>query len=439
MADTPASDAASASALEPPAPPTPRRSAQRDAGPGNGATTSTPDSVPREIKVLIAAAFVIALGYGLVAPVLPQYAQSFGVGVAAATIIVSVFAFARLVFAPGGGALIARFGERPVYLAGLVIVALSTGAAAFAQTYGQLLLFRGLGGVGSTMFTVSAMGLIVRLSPPAIRGRISSYYGSAFLIGNIAGPLLGSLLAGWGLRAPFLIYAVTLLVAATVVAVFISGASLRPAPGSIPLPPMTIREALTDSAYRSALISGFANGWANFGTRIALLPLFAAATPGIGAGAAGAGLAIFAGGNALALQAGGRLVDSRGRKRVLIAGLLVSAAATLTFGYTTSLVPFFVLSFIAGSGAGLMNPAQQASVADVVGSERSGGKVLAVFQMSQDVGTIAGPIVAGFIADHYGFGPAFLVTGGVLLVASLAWLPARETIPGGRRPRQAAR
>ncbi|WP_168583030.1 MFS transporter [Gephyromycinifex aptenodytis] len=400
--------------------------AQPAARPGAAAP---PEVVPREIKVLIASAFVIALGYGLVAPVLPQYAQSFGVGVAAASVIVSVFALARLVFAPGGGALITRFGERPIYLTGLVIVALSTGAAAFANSYGQLLLFRGLGGVGSTMFTVSAMGLIVRLSPPGIRGRISSYYGSAFLIGNIAGPLVGSLLAGWGYRAPFLIYSVALMIAATVVAVFLSGASLRPKPGTIPLPPMTFREALSDSAYRSALVSGFANGWANFGTRIAVLPLFAAATTGIGAGVAGAGLAVFAGGNALALQAGGRLVDSSGRKRVLMTGLLISAAATVTFGYAANLAMFFGLSFVAGAGAGLLNPAQQACVADVVGSERNGGKVLAAFQMSQDVGTITGPILAGFIADRYGFGPAFAVTGGVLLVAALAWLPARETRP----------
>ena len=50
--------------------------------------------IPREIRVLIAAAFVIAIGFGLVAPVLPAYARSFDVGVAAASVIVSAFAFA---------------------------------------------------------------------------------------------------------------------------------------------------------------------------------------------------------------------------------------------------------------------------------------------------------------------------------------------------------
>ena len=137
---------------------------------------ATPEARPRipvEIRVLVASAFVIAVGFGLITPVLPQFARSFDVSVAAASVIVSAFAFFRLLFAPAGGSLVTRMGERPVYLVGLVIVALSTGASAFAQTYWQLLIFRALGGIGSTMFTVSAMALLVRLAPPVMRGRVS--------------------------------------------------------------------------------------------------------------------------------------------------------------------------------------------------------------------------------------------------------------------------
>jgi DHA1 family multidrug resistance protein-like MFS transporter len=91
------------------------------------------EQLPRDIKVMLAAAFLIALGFGLVAPVLPQFATTFDVGATAAAVIVSIFAFMRLVFAPAGGALIGRLGERPVYVAGLLIVAASTAACAFAQ------------------------------------------------------------------------------------------------------------------------------------------------------------------------------------------------------------------------------------------------------------------------------------------------------------------
>ena len=209
--------------------------------------------IPRELWVLVAAAFVIALGFGLILPVLPQFAQSFGVGATASSIVVSAFAFFRLLFAPAGGRLIARFGERPIYLAGLVIVAISTGATAFAHTYWQLLVYRGLGGIGSVMFTVSAVALIVRLAPPSIRARISSVYASAFLFGGILGPVAGGLLGNLGLRVPFLVYSVALLVAASLVAVFISGSALRPAEGAPVLPVMAVRDAWRDSAYRASI------------------------------------------------------------------------------------------------------------------------------------------------------------------------------------------
>ncbi|WP_415856710.1 MFS transporter, partial [Sinomonas sp. G460-2] len=245
-------------------------------------------AMPRDVWVLVVAAFAIAIGFGLVAPVLPQFATSFGVGATAASVIVSAFALTRLVLAPTAGALVDRWGERPVYVTGVLTVAVFTGACAFAADYWQLLLFRGLAGIGSTMFTISASGLIVRLAPPEARGRVSGLYASSFLLGNIAGPLVGGLLAGLGLRVPFLVYAGTLVVAASVVG-FLLGRERAAAP-RLTLPSLALSEALADAPYRAALVSNFANGWATFGIRMALVPLFAAAA--LHASPSAAGLAL---------------------------------------------------------------------------------------------------------------------------------------------------
>ena len=383
--------------------------------------------IPREIWVLIASAFVIALGFGLITPVLPQFAQSFGVGATASSVVVSAFAFFRLVFAPAGGRLIARLGERPVYLLGLVIVAVSTGATAFAQSYWQLLVFRGLGGIGSVMFTVSAVALLVRLAPPSIRARVSSAYASAFLIGGIGGPVFGGVLGNLGLRVPFLVYAVALLVAAALVAELLGGASLRPPEGAAVLPVMTAREGWRDSAYRASVFSGFANGWANFGVRNAILPLFAVFAIVNEPWVAGMALAVFAAGNAVGLTVAGRFSDRVGRKPFIITGLVVSGVATAVTGFATNLPVLVLLSVVAGVGAGTLNPAQQASLADVVGRERNGGPALAAFQMSADSGAILGPIVAGLLIDNGSYPLAFGVTGLITLLAVLPWLRARET------------
>jgi MFS family permease len=203
--------------------------------------------LPRDIKVMLLAAFLIALGFGLVAPVLPQFATTFDVGATAAAVIVSIFAFMRLLFAPAGGALIGRLGERRVYVTGVLIVAASTAACAFAQDYWQLLVFRGLGGAGSVMFTVAAMALLVKLSPPESRGRVSGAYASAFLLGGVCGPVVGGFLAAYGLRVPFLAYAFALLVAAGVVATQlhkVEGTNAAQVDVTVPMP---LREALADS------------------------------------------------------------------------------------------------------------------------------------------------------------------------------------------------
>ncbi|MGB8383525.1 MAG: MFS transporter [Dermatophilaceae bacterium] len=385
--------------------------------------------IPREIWVLVAAAFVIAIGFGLITPVLPQFAQSFGVGATASSVVVSAFAFSRLVFAPVCGRLIAVLGERPVYLIGLLVVAVSTGATAFADSYWQLLAFRGLGGIGSTMFTVSAVALLVRLAPASIRGRVASAYGSAFLLGGIGGPVVGGALGGLGLRVPFLVYAGALVLAAAVVAVFISGAALRPAPDAPTLPTLTPRAAWADSAYRAGMASGFANGWANFGVRNAILPLFAAAVIGKEPWVAGMALAVFAAGNAIGLTYAGRTSDRVGRRPFILGGLLVSGLATAVTGFANALPALVVVSVVAGVGAGTLNPAQQAALADVIGRERNGGPALAAFQMSMDTGTIIGPVVAGVLIDRGSYPLAFGFTGAVTLLAMLPWLRARETLP----------
>lgn len=360
---------------------------------------------------------------------LPAYARSFDVGVAAASVVVSAFAFFRLLFAPASGALVSRLGERPVYLGGLLVVAASSLATAFAQSYAQLLVLRGLGGIGSTMFTVSAMALLVRLAPPTIRGRVSSAYASSFLLGGMLGPVLGGGLAGLGLRVPFVAYAAALVLAALVVGVRLSGASLRPATadGAAALEPMRVREALGDPAYRAALASAFANGWCNFGVRVAVLPQFAVAVHD-DTWVAGVALALAAAGTALALQVAGRVADSVGRKPLVLVGLLVTSATLGLIGLSGDLVVLFTLSALSGLGSGLLNPGQQATVADVVGNQRGGGPVLGAFQMTQDAGAILGPVLVGVVADQAGFAWAFATTAAVSLLALLPWLTAPETL-----------
>ena len=382
--------------------------------------------LPSEVWALISANAVVALGYGLIAPVLPQLARHFGVSIGAATFIITAFAIMRLVAAPPAGILIQRLGERYVYVSGLLIVAVSTAACAFAHAYWQLLVYRALGGLGSTMFFIAALGLMIRISPPNARGQVAGLFSGAFLIGSVIGPVLGSLTAGFGLHAPFVIYGVLLLVAAAVVFISLRRSALAgPAPRDELS--VTVRVALRHRAYRAALLSNFATGWSLFGLRFALVPLFVEEVldrqP---RNVAGIALAAFAIGNVLVVVPSGRLSDRIGRRPLLITGLVLAGLATAALGEAPSLPLFYGGALIAGIATGLFGAPQQAAVADVIGRARGGGAI-ATYQMMSDVGSIVGSFGVGLIAQQLSYVWSFAVSGAILLLAAVGWMLAPET------------
>ncbi len=415
--------------------------------------------LPHEVGVLAAIAFCVALGFGIVAPAIPIYASSFGVSAFLAGAVISVFALMRLISSPGAGALVDRLGERRVLTTGLLIVAVSSALAGLANNYVQLLVLRGVGGVGSSMFTVSAMALLLKVVAADQRGRASGAFQAGFLLGGVAGPAVGGAVVSLSLRAPFFFYAGTLGLAAIVawrflpaeppgqpvtagddvglestatrgadpVAAAAADESVEreapvpetgdPAPGTAA---PTLGQALRNRSYQAALAANLTNGFVTFGLRSSLVPLFVIEGLRSDATLSGIGFLVAAATQALLLLPAGRLADQRGRRPALLAGtaltLLGMGALALAGG-----PPLFLLAMgISGLAAAFMGSAPAAVAGDVVGP---GGRgiVIAVFQMTSDLGAIIGPLLAGLLADSLGFGPAFTVGA---VVAAFALLMA---------------
>jgi len=390
-----------------------------------GAAPPAQARLPREVWSLVTANAIIALGYGVVAPVLPQLARHFGVSISAATFVITAFAVMRLLAAPPTGLLVQRLGERKVYVSGVLVVAVSTAACAVAQTYWQLLAFRALGGIGSTMFFVSALGLMIRMSPADARGRVAGLFSGAFLVGSVVGPVVGSLTAGLGLSAPFVIYGALLLFAAAIVLISLRHSELA-APAGGDDPTVTVRSALRHGAYRAALLSNFATGWSLFGLRFALVPLFVVEGLHRSPGIAGLALTAFAVGNVIAVLPSGRLSDRIGRRPLLIVGLGLAGIMTAVLGLAPSLPILLAGAVLAGLASGVYNSPQQAAVADIIGKAR-GGTAIATFQMMSDFGSIVGSLGVGLIAQQLSFGWAFGISGAILVLASIGWMFAPET------------
>ena len=385
-------------------------------------------SLPPEVAVLSAVAFSVALGFGIVAPAIPLFAKNFGVSNFAAGAVISVFALVRFVSAPVAGRLVNRIGERVVLATGIGIVGVSSLLAGLSRSYSQLLLLRGIGGFGSAMFTVSSFALLLRVVGPNQRGRAAGTYQTGFLLGAIAGPAFGGPLTAWSLRAPFFVYATTLLVAGSVATVFLARTALREhevVAGTADQAPTPLGTALRSSAYRAAVVNNFAVGWAVFGVRSSLIPLFVVEGLRLGPSWTGGGLALSAVVQALVLVPAGRLVDNRGRRPFLRAGAAFGLAAGVAMALAGG-APLFLLGMaLYGTGSALLGVSSAAIVGDVIGGR--GGTPVAAFQMASDAGAFLGPLVAGALADAASFEVAFLATAAVSGLAFATTLVMPET------------
>ncbi|MGK5115482.1 MULTISPECIES: MFS transporter [unclassified Geodermatophilus] len=403
--------------------------------------------LPREVGVLSVVAFVVALGFGIVAPAIPLFARSFGVGATAVGLAVSAFAFFRFVSAFSGGSLVERFGERVVLTIGLLTVAVTTGLAGLAGSFPLFLGLRAAGGIGSAMFTVAALSLLLRVSPPTHRGRAAATYQGGFILGGIAGPAVGGLLAELSPSLPFLIYAGFLLVAGAVSTFFLRSPTAPAAPG-VPAPagapglepgPLPLRAAFRSRVYLAALVANLGVGWVVFGVRNSLVPLYVTEELGRSVAWAGVGLLVGSLAQALGLLRSGRLADAWGRRPSLVLGTALATASTAVLVLPPAIGAFLLSMAVFGLSASLLSSVPAALVGDL--SPVRGGRVVAVFQMSADLGAIVGPLAAGWLTDVASYQVAFAVSTAVLglgLAAALA-LPRSTGVPVAQSPAAPAR
>lgn len=383
--------------------------------------------LPSEVRALTGVAFMVALGFGLVAPALPLFARQFGVNKALAGLVVSAFALMRLLTAPFVGRLVNAFGERVLLATGIGIVAVSSLLAGLSQSYWQLLVLRGAGGLGSIMFSVSAASLLVRVVPDHQRGRAQGAWAGAFLVGLIAGPAVGTV-ATFSLRLPFFLYAGTLVVAGALGLGALRHSELA-ARGSARDSPVTLRTAMRNRSYLAALAAGFAGDFAIVGARSAILPQFVTDRLHLGTGWAYAAFLVISLVSGALLWPFGRVADTRGRRPVMAGGLLLGAVGFALLPVATFAGGLIVAAALLGVAGAADSVAPGAVMGDVVAGR--GGTVVAVFQMAGDLGAVLGPVVAGVVADSGGYAATFAVSAVVCALPVLVIAKAPETL---RRP-----
>ena len=369
---------------------------------------------------------MVAVGFGLIIPAIPIFARSFGVSNTLVGLLISSFAIIRFVSGLFSGKLVDRYGERLVLGLGLMMVAFFTLFAGLAQSYQQLLIFRTAGGLGSSMFSISAGALILRVVGDNQRGRAQSLYNGGFIAGGVAGPAFGGALLAISPRAPFFIYSGLLLAAGTVALFFLHERRLGSGTSSNDqdVPALTVREALRLRPYLYSLFLAFLGSWIFFGMRSSILPLFVIDELGATATVVGISFTLALITQGAVMVRAGKYSDKNGRKPVIIVGFVITLISLFLLALSSNATFYIISMMVLGLGAGFATSAG-AIVGDVI--KGKSGKVYALWQMAGDAGMMVGPILLGVIADLFSYRSAILVSAIIFSLAIIIAIRIPET------------
>jgi DHA1 family multidrug resistance protein-like MFS transporter len=360
---------------------------------------------------------LVMLGVGIISPILPLYAVTFGVSYSLVGIVVSIFGLTRMLTDMPAGLLVDKVGKRPLLLIGLCLFAVAAIIAVFAASFEGLLIFRSVQGIAAGIFTISAMTYLFDVAPPGERGKYMGWYQGALFLGMALGPALGGFLAELGgFRTPFL--SLFVLAAASSI---LAGAKI---PEGLPRTEhrqetfensvVAVKRFLSD---RNIVIANFA-GMVIYvivgGIRFTAIPLYAQELLGLSAGDVGIILGLGSFANFLVLLWTGSITDRLGRKPILTSGFALVAAVCYSFVYSVDFLSIAVISVLLGVAMGTVNPGQITTAIDPSDPIIS----VSVSRVFSDVGLVFGPLLVGLISDQIGLTSPFV------LVALLSLLVA---------------
>lgn len=373
----------------------------------------------RRLGLLFLAVLVDLIGFGIVLPLLPLYAESFGASGLQVGLLVAVYSLVQLVMAPLWGRLSDRIGRRPVVVLGLL--GSSAAYVVFAQADSLAVLFasRIVGGIGGSTIPV-AQAYIADVTPPSRRAGNMGLIGAAFGLGFVIGPALGAFLAGVSPGSPTApgYVAATLCIANALAALAWlpesrsrkvgarsqkAGSRSREAgAAATPTPGFSLAAAWRDAASSRQIrlvLTGYLCITMGFSALQPTLSLLALERFGMGARQAGLLFALL--GVVSAVVQGGlvrRVAPRTGERRLLLGSVLPFVLGLLVVGWSPTPAALLAGLALVGIGYGGAIPSVLGLLSRAAHPERQG----AVLGVGQSVGSLArvlGPLLAGFLFD----------------------------------------
>ena len=362
---------------------------------------------------------------------LPLYIHRLGGTEAEIGIVQAMYSATGIVCQPLVGLWVDRLGRRLFMAWGAAILTGASALFVLTSSLPLLALLRALHGVAFSTFFVANYIHVVELVPVDRRGWALGIYGLSGLMSTALAPLIAEFIIrrlgfGWS-------FSFSALLGAGALTILLRSRDARPPePGAGP-GREAIRLMLAELRRRHNAL-GFFFGLGT-GTVFTFLPTF-----GEQLGVRGLGLfyTAYAAAAMIVRLLGGALIDTRGRKAVIVPSMFVQASTTVILALMAALVspslavpvlPFlFLAGFLAGGAHGFLYPALSALLMDVTPDARRGSAV-GVFSSVVLVGNAAGALAFGYVAHGLGYAVMWTVLAQVMAIGFLLSLKLRPAPP----------
>ncbi|MCA1646889.1 MAG: MFS transporter [Chloroflexi bacterium] len=355
----------------------------------------------------------------MIGPLLLDLSRDLGVPLGQAGLLASVMSLPWALGAPFTGLLSDRLGRRPLIVLALAGVGLSTFAAAFATTFGALLVARFAAGVFGAFGPASVMAAVGDLFPPKRRGMAMGWLNAGFGLAAVAGvPVVGIIDGVFGWRWAFALIGLVLVTFAGLVRLSFpssapthTGSSLRETYSAVLGTPL-LGNVLAANLLERAI----------FNAAVLYLPSFLMLSYALGAADVAPALALVAVGTIVGNSLGGWLGDRFPKAAIfVIAQLVAGAIGLLLFGVT----PGLLLSVLIGAVFGLSNATSRPAFL-ALGSElspRYRGALLGLLSLTNQGGTVLGTSLGGVAIGLGSYGTLAVLTMSGGVAAAVIALP----------------
>ena len=366
------------------------------------------------------------LGFGIVVPLLPIYADQMGASALEIGFINAGFSLALLAALPIMGRLSDRSGRKVFLCSGLALLTIASLGFIWAQTPLQLIIVRVFQGIGASMHLPIAQAYLGDITPKGEEGKWMGHFG-AILFGSMSiGPLFGGVLTDlFSVNTTFLVMAALCLVGLIATLIFLP----EVVKGTVAAKQSAIFEGLRKSnVLKGAFVFRMANGF-GMASVMTFLPLLASQKLGLSVSLIGL---LIASRTPLALLQSytGTLADKYGRRGLVVAGGAVAIIFIALMPTAGGFWPLLIIHALMATGIAFAMPANTAYVVEE-GRIFGMGASMALFMMAMQIGMGFGPILLGGIVGFMGIESAFYSAAIVLLlgIAAFIWFTRGHSPP----------